>query len=293
MANTGPTEDGGKMEHSTTDKPEWFWLGFDPQNVAITFTMKSEVAKAISDQFHAMAMGRERGSDSPFGGQPFVLPGTEEFWGYEKAIRTIRNQDGNVTWSCKLYCPENAKKYRDPDWCECANIAASLHVLIAYVFGFGCDDKNMSAHVSDNVQVVDRLFMLIAPRPMHGFGLEPHISEHAKKKMEQMLAVSEDAVTHTRESVIFAFSKLYGERIIQREGFILEHCNASIISPSPKRICIMCPGDACDLAVDYQDYELNMGATFISHNVDSPIQQLSLFAGFARFCECIRNFNGK
>lgn len=44
---------------------------------------------------------------------------------------------------------------------------------------------------------------------------------------------------------------------------------------------VSCPGNACDLNPDSHEWKHGEGYEFSSHNVDSPIQQLTLLAGLA------------
>lgn len=64
-------------------------------------------------------------------------------------------------------------------------------------------------------------------------------------------------------------------------------CGGSISSDG--RFVLTCPGDACDLAI-YPDQIRgdHLSVRFSCHNLDDPIQQLTLLAGLARLCELAR-----
>lgn len=57
----------------------------------------------------------------------------------------------------------------------------------------------------------------------------------------------------------------------------------------PKWINLDCPGEACGLdPVDYYNLSLERGYDLAPHNVDSPLQQLTLLSGLAALCQLAR-----
>jgi hypothetical protein len=56
-------------------------------------------------------------------------------------------------------------------------------------------------------------------------------------------------------------------------------------------LCIDCPGDACGIHPDtYAEYDIKEGRgyKFTCHNVDTPMQQITLIAGLAALHDCTR-----
>jgi hypothetical protein len=52
---------------------------------------------------------------------------------------------------------------------------------------------------------------------------------------------------------------------------------------------VSCPGNACGLNSDFDSsFEENSGYDFSSHNVDSPMQQITLLSGLAALCDLAR-----
>ena len=57
----------------------------------------------------------------------------------------------------------------------------------------------------------------------------------------------------------------------------------------PKWINLDCPGNACGLDPDdYGNLSLERGYGLAPHNVDTPIQQLTLLSGLAALCQLAR-----
>lgn len=50
-------------------------------------------------------------------------------------------------------------------------------------------------------------------------------------------------------------------------------------------LSVSCPGDACQLLPSYKGIQPGRGYDFVCHNIDSPIQQLTLLAGLAALYE--------
>lgn len=57
----------------------------------------------------------------------------------------------------------------------------------------------------------------------------------------------------------------------------------------PKWVNFSCPGNACGLdPEDYYEKSLDWGYQLVPHNVDSPLQQLTLLAGVAMLYQLAR-----
>jgi hypothetical protein len=80
-----------------------------------------------------------------------------------------------------------------------------------------------------------------------------------------------------------AYNRMLGYRRYHRNDFRVW------LADNQGWLNISCPGDACGLhPADHYRSAHKEGYDFACHNVDSPMQQLTLIAGLAALCDLVR-----
>ncbi len=74
-----------------------------------------------------------------------------------------------------------------------------------------------------------------------------------------------------------AYGWMFGERYLR----IQETSFRAQVDGEKGWLNVQCPGSGCGLCPSHHGIERGRGYEFDSHNVDSPIQQLTLLAGLA------------
>lgn len=218
-----------------------------------------------------------------FGGI-FERTGEEDgFIQFRARIPQVKKDTGNKCKGCKgtgerdwggytnkcLFCNGTGKQWT-MDWKEVKAISASLTVLTIYLRCYEIETSTPYPQLMT--------FQTITEEGMHGGSLSGEISiplynflkafgEHAElSEVIRAMKIAHDTMVGNRELYQYSF-----DAYVKKGHFIIN-----------------CPGDACGLnPSDWYTHE-GQGYEFSCHNVDSPIQQLTLLVGLATLNDMAR-----
>lgn len=150
------------------------------------------------------------------------------------------------------------------DWIPAYAISASLTILTDFINHFPPEQNTSSKQVqltAPTVHILDRAF------PLGGnCGIEftDWLATHKNSELENPTTAVKTAW-----------------RIMMNESDVTDDWHLQAMTHEDGRLRISCPGDACELFCDPMMSMRGHGYTLTDHNMDSPIQQLTLLAGLA------------
>lgn len=163
-------------------------------------------------------------------------------------------------------CSGTGKKH-EIDWKTAYAISASFNVLLSW----------LSFEETDTASPFPQLLTvnLTTQKGMHGGSLGGSISIPMEKWLASFVGASNDqyvSLPEISKAMRVAYEKMLGlqdrfERFqswVRDGGFVAD-----------------CPGDACGINPNHWDIGENRGYNFSCHNVDTPMQQITLLAGLA------------
>jgi len=165
---------------------------------------------------------------------------------------------------------EGTGKEHKYDWLPAFRISATFTVFFLFARSF---QKETGAGRPQLLTVQTR-----AERDMHGGSLSGAYSVDLVKWLGTL---GEGA---TIEEMVKAMKKAYQYMFVEKENEVYSRFSARI-TDRQGWLNVDCPGDACGLnpshGAEYDMKKGGMGYEFSCHNVDSPMQQLTLLAGLA------------
>lgn len=270
------------LTHQTL--PCWSKLLWTPDPAAISILIHEDIIPiidALTDQDPRIKYFMQYGS---FIREP-------ERWGINGSlIRTPKTEDGFFEFRAAL---PRVKKFKEDICRECNGkcedelefkcfrcygtghevyfdripvhaISASLTILTDFINHFPPEQNTSSKQVqltAPTVHILDRAF------PLGG---------NCSIEFAQWLNSHKDSeLVEPTQAVKTAWRMMMGEA----DDFTDWHLQA--MTHDDGRLRISCPGDACEIFCDPMRSEKGRGHTFADHNMDSPIQQLTLLAGLA------------
>ena len=201
---------------------------------------------------------------------PFIEP-TQNSWGFGEIITAASKEDGWTTFTCPLpiIFKENES---DPDWKKAYAVCATLQVLFNSLIGFEGDTS------SSQSQLLGVGYMGLDTEKMGGWGLGVKLSPRLCMWLNKKTGVEE--ITPIQE--VADAMKAAHQQMYRRKGFAIDEYSFMAHIQAPKSLHLACPGDACGLdPEDNRDYDLETGYELVPHNMDGPLQQLTLLAGIA------------
>ena len=179
-------------------------------------------------------------------------------------------QDNNFDNKCG-FCSGGGKEYYI-DWEKAHSLSASLNVLFLFT---SIAEKETSSSISQLMTL-----QVCTQHGMNGSELGGEFSYH----LCQWLGRFGDQydLKMVTKVAMSAYDKMLG-----LQGYD-QHYFRSFTRQTNGRIIIDVPGNACGIHPTHSGWDGNEGCEFASHNVDSPMQQLSLIAGLAALHDMAR-----
>lgn len=202
---------------------------------------------------------------------PYVRPAASG-WGFGQALMPYPTEPGWVGFRCQIptllpLVQENRDK---PQWQEPRNVAASLQVLAAALLT--C--RGASTRQEPQLLEFDLHCGHGQGRWTVFAGLSPAMCAWVAKQPETS---RQPEICECMEN---AHRQLFGRSYVNRDR--RPYIHATIRHPAWISLC--CPGDACELSPEdsHDDYrEMDWGYGLHPHNMDTPMQQLTMIVGLA------------
>lgn len=240
--------------------PRWYALSCDPKSPSITVSVHQDVAKTIKPVSETAPVVEALIKTFEFRQFEGSL---EENFGFEEAV--LRSEEGKfVNFTAKLPVVSKLLNY---EWDPAFAVSASLNLLfrlIAY------------PDVETNSQLPQLLIVeLVTYRGPNGGSLG---GMYSKPLVKWLSAKGRHYHIPEMESAMRA---MY-EAMVPNEDLIALRSFRASIGDEGGWLNVDCPGNACGLNPEsgYRDTGGN-GYGFECHNVDTPVQQLTLLAGLA------------
>ncbi len=208
----------------------------------------------------------------------FISPSEDrQDWGFGSVFHQLTiGQDSWSIWECDLPKAEFSQQYQKllPNWPLAFSVSASLNALFTTLSIF---DEEISSDCKQLVGVDLR-----TDKGMHGGSLSVALSGDFVK----WIATKVDNYSDKQTEILMdqTYQLMTGR---QNEDLTFRHCQ--VLFRQPQWVNLSCPGDACGL--DPGDYHVKShqeGYSLYPHNVDSPVQQLTLLMGIASLHDQVR-----
>jgi len=201
------------------------------------------------------------------------------FGGVFSACEPLFPIDGFPSW--KATVPERVivpiESNGQSDWDSAYRLSATLHV-VAFAYQF----RDPKPNPMGTQQLAT--FALACQPEMHGAELSLTLSPVARQWIVANCGRSKKMAL---EAMITTYRRMWPDYFREDEQFRLHGFRAESRYEN-KQFILDVPGDACGIYIDGMELDDGPGWNFNSHNVDSPIQQLSLLAGICSILYRIR-----
>jgi hypothetical protein len=261
--------------------PAWYELGFTEKGksllVSVSPSSYQSLISRISADLPVVAPLREEF------GLPAFVPPTVEHWGFGPIVqRAPEIQPEWVTWQCPLpqFVPSTPKGRRDleaeVDWPKLWSVAATLHILFAALYG-----------IKDKGSCPKAQLLECALTPGHGLG-QCGIWVGVSPALRRWLSQQPQGTAHPILGAVMqtAYKQMYGLKKLSAH----DQRTIYALTQQPGVIMFQTIGDACDLGSGGR-WELDQAEGYLlsPHNVDSPLQQLTLLMGAAAMYQLARH----
>ncbi|MDI6740257.1 MAG: hypothetical protein QME74_07825 [Candidatus Edwardsbacteria bacterium] len=249
-------------ELMSTDLPEWYRL-----SVAGT-TLRIEVHPAILPELREYnARQGDVKSVGPYPLPPFTPMGSSN-WGYGENIRQDGIDDGWVRFSVR--CPAGNLEH-DSHWSALYAAVASIKLVLDIV-----------GHTEQAAESgPPQLFLVtgvFCQTDMGGASLIVLVSAYVARWIEKNPDIS---VLSVGRSIRLAYERMFGRRMPNEFRCWFR---------SPKYLHLVTLGNACSLDPNIHGISDHFtGYELYPHNMDSPLQSLSLLIGLGAFSDLIRS----
>lgn len=269
------------------DIPCWYELSWRKEIEAIVLRIHKDFIKSINSDFQKVWFIEELIKKFQF--NEFNCDFKENI-GFDKVFENIGEKDGFVEFSVDIpivrkktdkkcsFCSGSGKddfykidcrsckgtgKESILDWKKVYTISASFTALTKL---FQIFDGDTSSSFSQLITL-----HTITERDMHGGSLGGEISIALKKWLNYFKEHTE--ISEMAQAMAVTYSKMFGYDSYYDNSFW------AVVREGGK-FTADCPGDACGIhPMDWCDE--NRGYKFTCHNVDNPMQQITLIAGLA------------
>lgn len=208
----------------------------------------------------------------------FILP-AEEQWGFGNVLS--RRQSTLPSWivyECPLPVVLGPKIGDEGNWSKVFAVSATLRLLFWALELEVIEGERDSAFAQ--FLFVDNI---AARRGMHGGSLNVTVCPPLCEWLHQQKDNSEHS------EIAGAMKRVFWHMSGRPDPDPLGYARFRAWMRQPKWVNLSCPGEACGLDPDdYYELSLNRGYGLAPHNVDTPIQQLTLLAGLAVMCQLAR-----
>ena len=204
---------------------------------------------------------------------PFINP-TEKIWGFGDILQETSEQRRNWTaWKCKLPQSEEKRVNHNRGYA----VSATLNLLF---LALQCEEEETDSLSLQFMVVRD----FLSERGFHGGSLNVDVSPAF---LHGVAKLSSDQRRKVEQTMKNAYHRMF--YIPNRSLAVNSIDKFQVQWWASKWISLVCPGDACDLSPKYlTDPSLGIGYTLLSHNVDGPLQQLTILVGLAKLEEFAR-----
>ncbi len=195
-------------------------------------------------------------------------------WGFgEVLVPAVSSREGWLSWQATFPRVARDETMREANWPAVFALSASLNAFFMPLSLYdGKTDSKFFQLVDIDLMTdtglhggsfsVNIARTLIPWIDLHDSGFEdPKLADIMKQAYAHMLG--EAAVTYSRFRVLFR---------------------------NPKWVNLICPNNLSTCSLDPERYDISSdkGYTLLSHNVDNPVQQLTLLSGVAAMCDMAR-----
>ena len=165
--------------------------------------------------------------------------------------------------SC-IHCDGSRKKYVFT-WRDAYLTVASLNLLFNVLEL--CDETSAKDHQHITVS-------MLSEREPHGSSLHGYFGiSFVEYIASQQFELENIILPYVKEAMITTWGQLLTVRSYGHHSMRARADNSNLY--------LSCPGDACGIHPSDHDFRHNRGMEFTGHNVDSPVQSLTLLAGIA------------
>jgi len=170
-----------------------------------------------------------------------------------------------------LYCRGTGKE-KEIVWTNAFEISASFSVILGLSFLCKRDTSSTIPQLL-TVQTITR-------KGMHGGSLDGEVSVPLTEWMKAISKEGDVEIPEAVKAMKTAHGTMWTSHEFDRFMFVVRKEGAFISD---------CPGNACGLhPTNWSELERKRGHHFSCHNVDSPMQQLTLIVGLAALCDKAR-----
>ncbi len=255
------------------DMPEWYRLSHDKEGVLSVIVSPEAIAELQPIRWAEAPIVRLL--QETFGFKEFASIDQPRF-GFEQ-VAEVESSEDVVIFRFDLRPIARPKgKESFCDWQYAFAVSASLNVLLSAL------TWSVEAETLSRCPQLLTVTGLTTKRDLNGGSLGADLSPAlchwlaGKSKIEHWLEVTLQMQVAYR-------------RMTNRIQAYYRHHTFATIQPTA-RLCLNCEGNATCLYVEGSTrYEVGRGLELNSHNVDSPVQQLTLLVGLATICDLYRS----
>jgi len=258
------------IDIKTDDYPAWYEIGFDPEKPAITLRIHHAFFPRLQDYLKPEAPIIILYQDPKvLALDEFILPRDAD-WGFGSVLKRNRLLDDATYLVWQLVLPKGREGSSQTGY----NISGSLDVLFSLL-----------SLLSGETECSNDRFQLVTcktntRRDIYGGWLAVEVSKKLAAWLENHL--EDDLIGFAREAMKRIYFHMAGlnkrEQELYRFDFRFQVSQMG-------RFHMDCPGNACGLDPEWTDYRPNTGYKLIPHNIDAPMQQLTLLGGIAAICD--------
>jgi len=272
-----------------SDSPCWFELSWQEKEPAIILKIHEDFIKSIDFNFQDTPRIKELKKE-------LVLPdfsgNFDEDFGFDKVFKNIGKKEGFISFLIKIpqvkittgkKCPvcKGSGQNKDVDLechhCDGTGKEEILDWSLIYKISatFSAISPLMSFYRKGSSASFPQLLTVytITKEDMHGGSLAGDISNPLKEWLFYHFKDGEE-IPEIIEAMKIAYGTMLGFNDYNDFSF-------RFVVRQDGRFCVDCPGDACGLYPDTWDSDKGRGYRFSCHNVDNPMQQITLITGLA------------
>ncbi len=257
------------------NKPTVYDLGVGVGSKSLTISIHNEVLANIQDLLSKPTIPLLASLRKQLQLPEFIRLGEQPLWGFGPVLGNLPSKKDNYSLvECQLPIVNKTVDFRKANWETAYATSATLNLLFSYL------------ETLDDIEIPDNGFyqlvhaQLLTAEGMHGGSLFVTL---AKTLMPWLASQPNESGSRNIGNVM----KLAYEHMVGHNN-IFDQSDFRVWFRQPKWVNLSVPGNACGLdPTDYYDRQ-GEGYRLSPHNVDSPVQQLTLLMGVAAICESAR-----
>lgn len=247
------------------DMPAVFEIGVGENGTTLKISVHSSIAGFIEERTGQKEIPIAKHLEKKLRIPKLVgFSATNQYWGFgEVMLYSPSERPEWVTWNCEL--PKKQKTQDNIDWTKLFAVSATLKLL----------SRIIAAANKDKGDTRPQLFelMMTTERDLNGGSLSVKLARAFIPWISSQ--VEREHHPRVEPPMRNAYEYMTGSNTLDRFRF-----NAWF--RPPKWVNLSVSGNACGLdPEDYSKREPGSGYELLSHNVDGPVQQLSLLMGIA------------